>query len=370
MGGRRRVVPYGSLVGDYNLNGIVDAADYVAWRDTGINGAQGYTDWRANFGKTGGASNPTGQLVELRNEGLTEIAPNGSISLGQAFKTGGTMDLVFQYGVDDGFLVQGGISHRERKRLRRQYGRTRGCVGGECPCRHCTACLYRRAEHMARDQESGSRFDLSYVALALAIAVSGSQLWPRSSPRMTSITRQAHWPATTVELAGVERGGARRSWHLATVIDVSGNPLAFTPAGGSILSGGAPRVKSNLSAGNFPPAPARSRARCNRHFMPDTYSVTTATNSPAQTTRLHCICRIRRRTRLPSILVFAAFQRRVATRLWFAAEPVRRRRRSLGGSDVVNGQEYLLVAKLTWSGTNYDQAEVWIDPPTTPGHRT
>src|SRR5262245_63184528 len=33
--------------GDYNANGVVDAADYVVWRDTNINGAQGYTDWKA-----------------------------------------------------------------------------------------------------------------------------------------------------------------------------------------------------------------------------------------------------------------------------------------------------------------------------------
>ena len=45
-----------SLIGDYNSNGTVDAADYVVWRNdqAGHGGAQGYTDWRANFGKTGG----------------------------------------------------------------------------------------------------------------------------------------------------------------------------------------------------------------------------------------------------------------------------------------------------------------------------
>jgi hypothetical protein len=42
----------GDLLGDYNENGIVDAADYVLWRNNNINGAQGYTDWRANFGRT------------------------------------------------------------------------------------------------------------------------------------------------------------------------------------------------------------------------------------------------------------------------------------------------------------------------------
>jgi T5SS/PEP-CTERM-associated repeat protein len=44
-----------SLTGDYNHNGTVDAADYVVWRKAGINGQQGYDDWRANFGQTAGS---------------------------------------------------------------------------------------------------------------------------------------------------------------------------------------------------------------------------------------------------------------------------------------------------------------------------
>jgi len=47
------------LTGDYNGDDVVDAADYVVWRRTNINGAQGYTDWRANFGATGGPSGPS-----------------------------------------------------------------------------------------------------------------------------------------------------------------------------------------------------------------------------------------------------------------------------------------------------------------------
>jgi hypothetical protein len=37
---------------DYNGNGNVDAADYTVWRDTGIDGQQGYEDWRSHFGQT------------------------------------------------------------------------------------------------------------------------------------------------------------------------------------------------------------------------------------------------------------------------------------------------------------------------------
>ncbi len=44
-----------ALSGDYNNNGIVDAADYVVWRKTGINGQQGYDTWRANFGQIAGS---------------------------------------------------------------------------------------------------------------------------------------------------------------------------------------------------------------------------------------------------------------------------------------------------------------------------
>jgi hypothetical protein len=43
------------LDGDYNADGKVDAADYVVWRKSDINGQQGYDDWRANFGLSPGA---------------------------------------------------------------------------------------------------------------------------------------------------------------------------------------------------------------------------------------------------------------------------------------------------------------------------
>jgi hypothetical protein len=55
------------VTGDYNNNGTVDAADYVAWRDAGptatlpndstpgtVNQAD-YDAWRANFGRTSGS---------------------------------------------------------------------------------------------------------------------------------------------------------------------------------------------------------------------------------------------------------------------------------------------------------------------------
>ena len=39
------------LPGDFNNDGIVDAADYVVWRKTGGTQA-GFNTWRANFGAT------------------------------------------------------------------------------------------------------------------------------------------------------------------------------------------------------------------------------------------------------------------------------------------------------------------------------
>jgi len=49
-----RVVP--GIPGDYNANGIVDAADYVVWRKNpgGIYSQDDYNLWRANFGQTAG----------------------------------------------------------------------------------------------------------------------------------------------------------------------------------------------------------------------------------------------------------------------------------------------------------------------------
>jgi hypothetical protein len=50
-------MPPASLQGDYNMNGVVDAADYVVWRKTDGTPA-GYNLWRTNFGRTaaGGAA--------------------------------------------------------------------------------------------------------------------------------------------------------------------------------------------------------------------------------------------------------------------------------------------------------------------------
>jgi hypothetical protein len=52
--------------GDYDLDGTVDAADYVVWRKT--DGTQdGYNPWRANFGQTigSGAALPSAERLPI-----------------------------------------------------------------------------------------------------------------------------------------------------------------------------------------------------------------------------------------------------------------------------------------------------------------
>jgi hypothetical protein len=50
--------PPASLPGDFNMNGVVDAADYVVWRKSDGSPA-GYDQWRANFGRTSAAGAAT-----------------------------------------------------------------------------------------------------------------------------------------------------------------------------------------------------------------------------------------------------------------------------------------------------------------------
>jgi hypothetical protein len=52
----------GPLTGDHNLDGSVDAADYVLWRKTDSGNMAGYNDWRENFAASGSAVIPEGTL--------------------------------------------------------------------------------------------------------------------------------------------------------------------------------------------------------------------------------------------------------------------------------------------------------------------
>jgi hypothetical protein len=44
-----------TLEGDFNTDGVVDAADYVVWRKTDGSNPAGYNTWRTNFGRTAGS---------------------------------------------------------------------------------------------------------------------------------------------------------------------------------------------------------------------------------------------------------------------------------------------------------------------------
>ncbi len=63
-----------ALDGDFNADGIVDAADYIVWRKT--DGSQaGYDLWRTNFGRTVGARG--------RRRQWSRAAQSGSPRLGE-----------------------------------------------------------------------------------------------------------------------------------------------------------------------------------------------------------------------------------------------------------------------------------------------
>jgi len=60
------------ISGDFNSDGKVDAADYVAWRQTGSPG--GYEMWRTNFGRTSGSGSSVG--------GSAAVPEPGAVGLG------------------------------------------------------------------------------------------------------------------------------------------------------------------------------------------------------------------------------------------------------------------------------------------------
>ena len=84
-----------SLAGDYNGNGVVDAADYVLWRRAMTTGAAlphdaspesvsnaDYELWRANFGATGGAGSALLDVAQVPEPGAGVILGNVILLLG------------------------------------------------------------------------------------------------------------------------------------------------------------------------------------------------------------------------------------------------------------------------------------------------
>jgi hypothetical protein len=82
LNGVVRYAPFtaGGLPGDYNDNGVVDAADYVVWRKTDGTPA-GYSSWRTNFGRTSGsgASLDSARAVPEPSALITALAVIGGL---------------------------------------------------------------------------------------------------------------------------------------------------------------------------------------------------------------------------------------------------------------------------------------------------
>ena len=69
----------GALPGDFNKDGIVDGADYVAWRKIDGDNHAGYNIWRANFGLTASdtglaSSTPEASSLALLGLGVFTVA--------------------------------------------------------------------------------------------------------------------------------------------------------------------------------------------------------------------------------------------------------------------------------------------------------
>ena len=67
-----------TLVGDYNGNGVVDAADYVVWRKTDGTPA-GYNAWRTHFGQTAATSAAQAAVPEPDTAGLVLVGLLGMV---------------------------------------------------------------------------------------------------------------------------------------------------------------------------------------------------------------------------------------------------------------------------------------------------
>ncbi len=76
-----------SLLGDYNHDGTVNAADYVAWRmgqSPNPNSLADYNTWRANFGTSAGSGSGLGKSAAVPEPGALALV---ILALGSAFLT-------------------------------------------------------------------------------------------------------------------------------------------------------------------------------------------------------------------------------------------------------------------------------------------
>jgi hypothetical protein len=192
--------------------------------------------------------------------------------------------------------------------------------------------------------------------------------------------------ATGIDLAGNNGGsGWAGAWSAtesaatkATIIDVSGNPLSFTPAGGQPMSGGNQALEVKLDTGMS----GNNRAGARQLASPlqqtfyagylfrydgtdfggsnNTFTLHLSDSASNQTSFNFGV---RGNTPGSATAPPAGGPQEFVVRSG-TGNPVTG---AFGGGDLINGKEYFLLAKLTYSGTNYDQIDVWVDPPVNPG---
>ena len=110
--------------GDFNRNGIVDAADYTVWQDNlggdesalGGNGdGSGIVDagdlalWESSFGNTA-APSPE-RFTEAYLLGSSQLIDGTAVSLGEAFQITGSQDLEFIVRLENGTVLDGDVQY-------------------------------------------------------------------------------------------------------------------------------------------------------------------------------------------------------------------------------------------------------------------
>jgi hypothetical protein len=162
----------------------------------------------------------------------------------------------------------------------------------------------------------------------------------------------------------------------ATVIDTSANPLTYSPAGGTTIDGGNQALQvsrdgtaSNRAGARQLAAPLQKTFYAGYLYRYDgqefggsnnTFTMHLS-NSDSNNNSLNF--GIRGNTPGSATAPPAGGPQEFIVRSGTGTPPTG----AFGGGDVVNGKEYLLLAKLTYSGTNYDQIDVWVDPDVNPG---
>ena len=117
-------VPPPGLTGDFNKDGIVNAADYVMWRKTGVPPTD-YDDWRENFGSTlsgggGATSSGPGAVPEPGTIGMLMLAAITAIRIWSTSASAAAFLVILRCdcGRASGFRRHGGHRRGSRAVLR------------------------------------------------------------------------------------------------------------------------------------------------------------------------------------------------------------------------------------------------------------